>query len=587
MQPQSLSNKYNKRAMRKTDLQTYFIERIRELYDRKTLDSYRVSCHNSLSLIGELIRVIERWQSHKVKHVETVIACIQETRESLENDICINFSFFDKELFIKEFAIYEKALNNSTKNTYSLSQRFLIFLRRGYELNKKCYLSNLLNQIESILFSPEELTDNEFMPCVNMLDKLVTSLACELLQRGFSKEYLYHYVNKSIKLPSFYDDFIHFRERIEKEGMIEYTVILKILLPEKYSDILPDKVFIKVVPNEYRNEGSVRKMLCPGTSVRFFIDIINAMDHNAAVKIARNHLSSELDKLHLGLFSFNAQIHNRAAVFRYKNGILHTTIPVTHFFLDGNYSKLPEVSKQFRLYLQNIKSNFAISNDVKDRLESALRHLRLGNTASENEQRFINYWIALEFIFSSAFNEESTFSRLKENLLTVLYVCYIKRNLLYLNTTLQSIKLIDQNEYYWEKQNVDGFIQSQTRLILRYHLQRMKSHILKNNAIKDYLKNHEKRLSWHLIRIYRLRNELIHEAAIVANMEDITSNLRYYLVFLLNQMIVYYKDLPKESKEKYTIEDFFMEFTMFNKKIRKNFDLDIILQMPVETDLIK
>ena len=77
--------------MLKTDLQTFFLERIRELYDRKTLDSYRVSCHNTLSLIGELIRVIERWQNHKVKQAETVIACVQETRDSLDKDDCIDF----------------------------------------------------------------------------------------------------------------------------------------------------------------------------------------------------------------------------------------------------------------------------------------------------------------------------------------------------------------------------------------------------------------------------------------------------------------------------------------------------------------
>ena len=497
-----------------------------------------------------------------------------------------DFSFYDKKLFYEEFALYEKALKNSDKNIYAPAQRFLYFLNKCYELNQKCYLSNLLNQIESIIFSSDELIDKDFIPCVNKLDRLISSMACELLQRGFSKEYLYHYVNKKIKLLSFSEDFVQFRDRIEKEGTIEYIVILKINLPEKYSEILPDSVFVKEVSEEFRND-SVRKILSPGTSVRFYIDKVNSMDHHAAVKNARNHLSSELDKLHLGLFSFNADVYDRAAVFRYKNGNLHTTIPVTHFYLDGNYSNLLEVSKQFRVYLQQIKSNTNISNDVKDRLESALRHLRLGNTANENEQRFINYWIALEFIFSSAFNKESTFSRLKEYLLIVMYSCYIKRNLLYLNTTLQSKKMINKNENYWEKQDVDIFIKKQPRLILRYHLQRMKSHILNESAIKDYLRNHEKRLSWHLIRIYRLRNELIHEAAIVTSIEDVTSNLRFYLVFLLNQMIMYYKDVSSEIKKMYTIDDFFMEFMSYYNMIKKDYNLSTILHVPVETDLVK
>ena len=64
----------------------------------------------------------------------------------------------------------------------------------------------------------------------------------------------------------------------------------------------------------------------------------------------------------------------------------------------------------------------------------------------------------------------------------------------------------------------------------------------------------------HLIRIYHFRNMLIHEAAINQDIEGITSNLRYYLYFVIEQMILFYTTTKMDKL--LSIDDFFYEYKL-------------------------
>lgn len=90
-----------------------------------------------------------------------------------------------------------------------------------------------------------------------------------------------------------------------------------------------------------------------------------------------------------------------------------------------------------------------------------------------------------------------------------------------------------------------------------------------------------------LPEIYRLRNELIHEAAIKQDIENVTSNLRYYLVFLLNQIIVYFANVKEEKEgQEVSLENFFYEYEIWKKRIKQSWDFNVIMSVPVEMDLL-
>lgn len=115
--------------------------------------------------------------------------------------------------------------------------------------------------------------------------------------------------------------------------------------------------------------------------------------------------------------------------------------------------------------------------------------------------------------------------------------------------------------------------QVQDSILLRYRLQKYRSYFFTHkDKTLDYLKAHQTHIESHLSRLYHLRNELIHEAAIKQDIEDLTSNLKYYLLFLLDQIVEYFRQIPvTERFRKATMEEFFYEFQLWQNKI--NIDL--------------
>lgn len=225
--------------------------------------------------------------------------------------------------------------------------------------------------------------------------------------------------------------------------------------------------------------------------------------------------------------------------------------------------------------LSQIEKSELVLGDVKDRITAALRHLRIGDGQVELEQQFINYWIALEFIFASSSSKDSTYSRIKENLVNILSACYVKRNILYLENWMKRDGMLEDEENLIKMINGDEKEWTLDKILLKFRFKNMKSHLHHKDKIKKYIDNHETHLLQHISRIYRLRNELVHEAALKQDIENVASNLRFYLVFVLNQMIDYFSDKTANIKPKSMLQ-FFWNYEKCLKAIK----------MPGETDVV-
>ena len=58
----------------------------------------------------------------------------------------------------------------------------------------------------------------------------------------------------------------------------------------------------------------------------------------------------------------------------------------------------------------------------------------------------------------------------------------------------------------------------------------------------------------------------------------------------MNQLISYFSKLPNtitDEKKLYTLDDMFSEFKMLKKQIEKEWNLEVILAIPVEMDLLE
>lgn len=123
-------------------------------------------------------------------------------------------------------------------------------------------------------------------------------------------------------------------------------------------------------------------------------------------------------------------------------------------------------------------------------------------------------------------------------------------------------------------------------MIWKYKLKNMKSRLFTyEDKLKNYYNNHIKNLERHIARIYNFRNVLVHEGAIKQDVENLASNLRYYLVFLLDQMIVYFDSHALDKGKEYQMGDFFNEYRNYRKLIETNFALKTLLSIPVNKEL--
>jgi len=577
--------------MKKEDFQEFFKLRMTEILHKDTLDSYRVKTNNVMSLLIEFRGVLENWTLGNIKNYQTVSYCLEECIDLIKKDTCLDFSFYDKDLFIEEFSIYNKEQRVDKNILVAATMKLKTYVEMCISINKTIYLERLLDKIEQQLFFEGTIDDTMFSPTLREFDAYVSSFACELLRKGFSKKYLYsffkHFKQNKYRIP-FRDAFDNMCSTLVYGEKKRYTVVFKLNFPHDVStDIaIADFPNLKASIDESMKKSIIKEIGYKegGDRIRFYIMEIDALDSAMAARLCHDELSTIFD-FNLNTFK-SMEVPSTALTFCPKDGIEGYNVKLEKvFILDRGDMGMSENEHSLYEKLKSIEQNPIISQDVKDRIIAAIRHLRIGDCQSEIEQQFINYWIALEFIFASPLSKESTFERIKKFFIEISQACYIKRNILYLNTWLIKTHRIQEDEYYWEKNDVDEFINLIDNILLKYRLLNMKSHLRNGESIKEYLAQHKKNLEQHITRIYRLRNELIHEAAIKQDIANVTSNLRSYLVFVLNQLIFYFNSSNYDMKSREMMQ-FFLTYESALKINSKYSDINKIIKTPLENNPI-
>lgn len=581
--------------MTKQDIQEFFKLRMVEALHRDSLDSFRVRVNNAMSIAFELSHTLEGWLEGTVKRFETVEHCITEAKDLVEADECIVFPFSDKDILIQELNDYIGKSNTIKKEACIAETKQLIFLINTlYSFNSPIYLGKCVEKIEQLLSSDTEIPENQFIPAIDEINKYISSLCCELLRLGYSKVYLYRYFKsfcenkkdisfevafnkmKSDFLSNTGKDFtvifkLEFLDRDSAQRATEKNSKIKQKLDQNIQTSITKLISYKKL--RYKSSNAFISYTNPKEFIRFYVVNKKALDTGAATRFAFEDLSNDLDQ----------NLEN----------IANLKMPSTALIIDGDFIRNGNVyyfdsgedivvtePQPLGDAISDIKQNTQ-TKDIQERLYSALRHLRIGDQQNEIEQRFINYWIALEFIFASPCSSESTFERIKKFLPEILGCCYVKRNILYMNKWLRGKNVLEEH-ISWnnlsdeEKEQITENVD----ILTRYRLTKLKSRLSQYKKTKDYIKFHKKNLESHITRIYRLRNELIHEAAIKQDIANVTSNLRFYLVFVLNQLISFLKEY-KGYKTELDISHFFGKFHILFKHLtnEKNSTIDNLMNM--------
>lgn len=452
------------------------------------------------------------------------------------------------------------------------------------QVNDKTYLPVLIASVKDDLLIPKEYEEEEFSSVINNLDVKLSLMATELLRVGYSKPYLYYFF-KSIKknqagIP-FEDAFNQLQSKFTVVQQYEDFVIIRLYFPK--DDIPEMENMHDEVPAEYYDnmEEYLQGFFKKARMRRFYIVREKAVDTYAALQKARMELSQDLDKNNLRM----VHISDMSVVAYTKDG--EFCFRREFYYGLGNSRKgtniLPDIMRQ-------IDESVLISKDIKVRLHAALRHLRVGDDQTEIEQRFLNYWIGLEFIFSTPRSGDSTFSRIMEKFPTIKTLYYLKRNVSDLDSRLREKTLIDNDNSFGglSEDQMDAAFNGTSDVLLKYRIKRMKSHLHNQDKVKEYYTKHIKNLQWHLSRIYYYRNELVHEAAIKHNIDGVTSNLRSYLVFMLNLLLDYCSyQFSMPSATPVEMDNFFWRYELLWMKYTPEYTKEGFLALEIPESIVK
>lgn len=541
----------------------YFFNRTFEILHRKSFDSYRLSLNNPVTIFSEFNSVLDKYRKKKVKHFEptvTEVGC--EILDLLDNDhlgSLLEFKTFSKKQII---TLINEACSKS-KNDKKI---------RSLALISKTVLTENPNFKKSIFDRIIELLEIDNDSSYSELDTLTSWLISHLVYLGFSKDYIESRIRKCGN--RIFRNEQSIREALNKLNDIfdascdEYKVIFKLkknpsqelkyasTAIEEISDLpeaLVESTYVNTKFKE-KNEGEIF------ISVKVF-----QYDFWASLVEANQMMSSslEINSLHnsensILLENQAVSIHTASNKFRVGN---------IQQIVDGFYTNNDSEFNRFIQNLSNIESNTA-----KEKIHSAIRFYKLGNESVEMEHKILNYWIGFEQLYSAIDSNEDSINRMKVFYTSLNISFYFQRRLNYLFGSL------DRSQIKYDNNIIDQSIFSETfdqsklsgsNPLLIARLNRYFD-LNSNKEIKRYVELHSKRLNQHLTRIYRVRNELVHEGKTKMNARLLAGHLRHYLIFSIEQ-------ITNELAENETLDkldDVFVYYENLKERIKlcQNFD---------------
>ncbi|RXP54552.1 hypothetical protein EC396_09225 [Lutibacter sp. HS1-25] len=556
-----------------TICQRFFIEKSIELLYAGSIDSYRIKLNNPKIVLEELKYCLIEYNKGRIKHFHTIKGSKKDTKVIVDEALTLLNS---SPTYLKFDTISQEYLKISLEQLTEFNYKKVITSIEILLNNNKDYFINVVNGLEQLIKN----NDSSFNGLCE-IDNSLNFLLSELINKGYSKGFLYKlmygiFVNSLDNNSAFKTHFKNFKARITPSKS-KHNVIFRIDTTKKVYEAISAITIQSIlltdnIDNIILNGFAKKELKAFNTkaSNRKFIHYeVDALDYLSALIIARKNLSEYLDVINLGLSDEFLQIHNRVLVIDQrspKRGAFQNNMNS----LDGKYLVEQDHYVTFTKKIPVILNNDKIADETKEKIKSAVRYLRLGNQSTEVEHKFINYWIGLEYLFSN-YESNGTIERLKTHFIDAHSLAYVKRNVhsfkksfSQLSTAHKSLVptyTIADNEYL---KDIQFYTDVSTHLIndfplLAYRAMKLEYWFFKSGksaSAKKYLERHKENLQIHFTRIYRLRNEIIHDAATNTNNELIASNLRYYLTFILNEVIDFLS--KTQVSNKIAIEDYFI-----------------------------
>jgi len=541
--------------------QKLFIERWAELFNRYTIDIYRVRFHNSHTILRELLDLITTIESIELplKHLQWVA---QEAGQIISRDPLI------KDNYNNYYPIIQTELNNQSnwnnKEPISKIKYSIKHLVNDLSQNYIEYLINELNN--SITYGNLEKTY-----------KLTGLLATESMSNDFNQFYLYsqYHLFFNVSYSDFGDCFKTFKDLINKPSE-DYLVILRI--DASLNEDFPSKIFdVEIVKNQnpLYDTADEKTYLSGGHYIWYAKININAKDHYIAAIKAAQKLENALDVVNYGFPLQSFSLNPEALV--YKLPANPPKLARTNLNIPGFYKSNTDWFERISENIRSIYEDGRINDSTKDKIRSSMRYIRQGRAAINPEEQFLNFWIAFEFLMRTE-GYRNILESIRQFAPKIMSLYYPRKLLRDFIENLNRLKIkysdnvrrvLDIDRQFDKKEIGLLYILRNESLknelyqcidrseILKYRLNELAISFNTSHNIFNLVNCNKTIIEWHLARIYRLRNRIVHGAAHNLIIDQLSANLFSYLLEILNEAIY---QLPKIA-EFNSIDDFILSYS--------------------------
>ncbi len=530
-----------------------------ELLHRKSFDTYRVNLHNPYTIFVELNKSIDKFNKKRIKKFDpTITSIVQEATGFLQNghlDSVFSFGSFAKKQAITILENTTKSDKDGKKN------RTLTLLCKSIELENKEFKKQLFDQIKSLLILDD--SDN-----FDKVDLYASWLITQLIHQGYSRKYILDKFRKSkvqLERSSTVDFVFNKLASLFEYGEEVYEGLFKVKRNSSDALILASTKLsvINEFPSEFIGKPYIKEKFTEKSENEIFLSVkTNSLDFWSALRSMYLIITEtiELNSLHdidnkISLEKQALIIHSSSRNYRMDS---------IEENLDGFYDYQ---ESNFVRFIENFKALNDNSNIAYEKIRSAIRFYKLGNDSVEIEHKILNYWIGFEQLFSAIDTEEDSINRMKSFFISINAVYYWQRRTNYI--------LIRAGNGY----TFDNFANAQLNNaalidpLIQRRVERYVTLLNDKKRLRASTEKHIIRLNQHLTRIYRVRNELVHEGRTSVDLFLIAGHLRHYLLFSIEQItnelienptleclddvFVYFENILERIKEADNIKEIF------------------------------
>ncbi len=518
-------------------------------------ESYRLPALNSHYLCYDILRTAKDIEK-KVLLDGNFVPLAEEFEQMAREDIFIkNYITEIDTLFIArdKNGDYYDLSESDMKSKIKTYPEIASYVKNVCEV-KDSYLHGLLDLIIDNIFIENYEFENS-----KIIYSISRTLITEYVNSGYSKEYLYEFVNDYFFNPHHIincdkDTIINFANYLTFDNH-NYHVIFGVNIKassilNKLDDILVRKPSFteRSMLNLQKNNDLVAVLN------RESIDRYSAFDEAIEYMdtiVSLHSINQHSNRLYISSKAIVSKIIENEADIQDK--LIFPTNPMKK---TGNTTDLHAIINDITL-LNNKKIP-----------KTFYRAVALHNGALESKEisnQLLNLWTIVEILIDTKRDNEDKINTICNVLCSVLNRCYMYsqieqliRNIkscseLDIDSILSKITLNANNLDCVEKTalllTIDSYSQERDELIslldsyplLKYRVQLFANEILKDSqSIYQYLQRHEKRVRWHIMRIYRNRNMIIHSGFYMPYRNMVIENLHYYVDTLLDTLIEYY-----------------------------------------------